>query len=418
MADTVREPGAERLPGPTRRHRLGLVLVVVAVLVGVVGLARSTGRATATDVLAIPAFETVRADRLANGTPVFVVHGPTPEGGEGPVLDVIQAFTPEVEGPITELVAWCAASQQFVAAHHGPLYDSRGRRLPSSTAGRDPGAAAFAERTAVDDLVHRQVEVVEGRTDPEDPIVVGAVQPLRPWQVEDRPYLQAATPSPSCRLTADPPGGRTGDEPFRRVVDHSFLAGPVDPEAAGWQITDGWLLIASDGSVTWCDEAPAAGLTPSCPSPREDVEVGFGFEPADVGGVATAIGGPLAVRFANGAVARAAVLADSSWHGSSLRGTERHRGRLVTSWTAEDPRIGLADLAALPGGGAAGCRAAFPTGGDPARTAVPVTGQTAVDVGGVDDLAALDDLAGRGAPVEVVVDAVTCTALAVVDPGR
>jgi hypothetical protein len=418
MADTE----GEEAPGTPRRRRLVTAAVVAAVLVGLVASARSADRATVDEVLEVPDLDTVRADRLSTGTPVFAVATRVADGG-GPALDVIQAFVPEVEGPVTALVGWCEAAGVFVDPHHGPVYDVRGRRLPTTLFGRSRQDGR--RLTALDDLIHRTSEALPGQGDRAGVARVGGVQRLQPWQLRDRPDLSPVTPPRRCRVPDAPPaapaaGSPTGSEAAApQVTDHAFLAARVDPERGGWQITDGWLVVQPDGRARWCDEAPGPLPDARCGEPREDVPVGFSFAPAEVGGAGAVLGGPLAVRFADGAVARVAVLPRSTWVGSSLRGTEVLEGDLVRSWTVEEPTVGVRDLE-----GTGRCPATYPGGlvdGVPVAR-VPVTAATVVDLrdGAGADAAALgglDQLAlDRGVRVEVEVDGTTCEALVLRTP--
>ncbi len=427
---------AHGAPAPGRR-RLVLRLLAVAAVVGVVVVAAGTAdRATVDDVLSIPRYGTVRAELLGNGTPVFVVAQPGEDPEGPPQVDVMQAFTTELDHPVTGLVGWCADAGQFIDAHHGPLFDVRGRRLPSSVTGRELPGRLLGRHTALDDLIHRTVDTAEGRLAAGDPLVVGGVQGLQPWQVEERPALDPDVPPAQCRLPDEPL--LPDDEPaglFRRVVDHSFYARPVDPDTTGWQVTDGWLVLRPDGTGSWCDDEPV-GTPPSCAAPREDVTVDLALTGAEVGPVPVVIGGPLAVRLREGAVVRAAVLADTAWRGSSLRGTWTHTGLLVHAATTAEPTLGLRDLQPLPGQTAPSrslegpdpiapetperCPGtwtlrATPTG---TATAVPVDRWTAVDLKGVTSLSGVDQLdgvGGDGVPVRIVVDAVTCAALSITD---
>ena len=210
-------------------------------------------------------------------------------------------------------------------------------------------------------------------------------------------------------------------EGVSRTVDHSFLAAPLDRGARGWQITDGWIVVDADGAVQWCDRDPTEG----CEEDEESapVRAAFDFAPADVGNGETRIGGPLAVRLNEaGELARVAVMADSRWVGSSLRGTEIVEGTLVASATTARPTIALAGV---PADAAAGCVAAAPRVTVPGRgegdrdtaIAVDVDGDTVLDVRGASDapgFAALD-LFNDPPSVTVEIDAVTCQALSVVD---
>ncbi|MEE8602786.1 hypothetical protein [Euzebya tangerina] len=414
------------------RRRLIAVLAIAAVGVLVVVAARSADRATVTDVLPIPDVGSIRADRLANGTPVFVISTPA-LGDTPPTLDVIQAFTPEVEGPITGLVAWCSASSQFVDPHHGVVYDHRGRRVPSSLAGREDPSVTFADHTALDDLIHRRMTLAEGREAPGDPIVVGGIQPLQPWQVEQRPFMQPALPPRSCRLPDRPlPLGElaeasTGDDGVvadgqafadqlrgTRTVDHSFLAGPLEGDRTGWQITDGWVVVGPDGTVRWCPDDPTA-----CDDAAGTPEVAFGFEPDDVGRSGAALGDPLAVRLdTDGRVARVAVMADSTWRGSSLRGIETVRGVLANVPSQGRPVVGVAELDTVGPSRCADRAPRVPTAPaveDAAPLGFSVSADTLIAVG--DASTALDlsrlDLTEAPREVEVELDAVTCTALAI-----
>lgn len=400
MADSTTRPAWTR--------QAGRIVAVAAVLAAVVVAARSAERATVTDVVTIPDQRTVRADRLGNGTPVFVVHTTAePPAGE-PAIDVIQAFTTEVEGPVTGLVGWCAASGQFVDPHHGALYDFRGRRFPSSLRGRRPQGAT-ANVTALDDLVHRVAKPVAGRTEPDDPVVVTGIQELQPWQVERRPRLRQTVPPIHCRLPVDPVTPPPTVTDRRRMVDHSFLAAPIAADTEGWQITDGWIVISGKGQVDWCDAEPNDASPPACPEPRQDIRLGFDISPSAAGGVSTVIGGPLAVRADQGTVRRVAVLPTSTWRGSSLRGTERYTGRYLSLHPARGV-MHLKGLRPSPGGH---CEAAFPRSPleDSTGTAVPVSGQTRVEL----DLDGRPDGTTVRPRVEVVVDTVTCDALVVRD---
>ncbi|CAN5324980.1 hypothetical protein BH23ACT9_BH23ACT9_07700 [soil metagenome] len=400
------------------RRRLGRIAAGLVVLALVVVAAQTADRATVTDVLSIPDFPTVRPERLENGTPVFVVHAAGDRPGDPAVIDVIQAFTTEVTGPVTGLVGWCAASRQFVAAHHGALYDRRGRRMPATLRGRSASPAEGVNALA--DLIHRQSQPVDGRTEPEDPILVGGVERLRPWQVQDRPGLAPTVPPARCRLQDDPVVGTDAGDSFHRLVDHSFLAGPLDPAVDGWQMTEGWLLITPDGRGTWCEAAPLPGPPATCSQPRADVRIGFAVDPQDVGGVAVVIGGPLAARLQGGVVQRVAVTIRSTWIGSSLQGTERYQGAFATL-DADRGMVVVRSAEGTPVRSEAGtCRAAFPSVWTPEGVAlgIQVSGGTTFQVDGTTDpadLAALPTYIDDGPPVEVVVDAVTCRALAVTD---
>ncbi len=395
------------------------VLGVLAVVALVVVAAGTADRATVVNVLAIPDYGTVRAELLANGTPVFVVARPPEEPDGPPVIDVIQAFTTEVSAPVTGLVGWCADSGMFVDAHMGPLYDVRGRRLPSTITGREPAAEREEPLTALDDLIHRVVQPVEGRLDVDDPIEVSGIQPLQPWQVQLRPLLNPDVPPGQCRLDVQPPvPDPSAQQLFRRLIDHSFYATSVDPSATGWQITTGFLVLRPNGTGVWCDDEPTFEEEPRCAEPRGDIEVALDLDPAQLGGLSTVIGGPLAVRMSDGAVRRAAVMADSVWRGPSLRGTARYNALLVGSWNFADPSITVTDVTPTaadgrPDGGAGTCLSGPPDGRNPLR----VASDSLIDVDGV-TASGLDQLplTEGGVPVHVVLDAVTCRVLLLTDP--
>lgn len=398
-------------PAPGRRGRVAVAAAVVLLLV--VLAARGTGGGPAEEVLSLPATGSVRPELLANGTPVFVVHTAPVEVGNAPTVDVMQAFTTELADPVTELVGWCAASQQMVAGHHGPLYDFRGRRMPAAVDGRLPAGVVRADLTALDDLVHRASAPIQGRIAEGEPLQVGGTQPLQPWQVQQRPKLDPVVPPEACRVGA-------ADNP---VVDHGFLAGTVDPGQTGWQITDGWLAVGPDGRASWCDVEPVVEALDGtwgtrCEEPRADLSIGFGYDPADVGLVPAVLGGPLAARLRDGVVQRVAVLAGSAWRGSSLQGTQRYIGGFVDL----DVDRGVASVRGLAGGGGELCLSALPgpLTNQAVGTNVAVTGDTVLLVDGVADPRTIADAppAGSdGARVEVVLDAVTCDALSITDAG-
>lgn len=388
MADIVADGAVDDPPEAAPRPRARVVIAVLVVLVLVAVAARGTDGAAVEEVLSIPPAGTVRPDVLGNGTPVFVVHTVPLEGGE-PVVDVIQAFTPEVEGPITELVGWCAPSQQFVAAHHGPLYDYRGRRTPSATVGRLPFEVVSQDLTALDDLIHRTSQVIDGRVAEDEPVRIGGVQQLQPWQDAARPVLRGTVPPDACRL-----GAEDG-----RVVDHGFLRGRLTADRGGWQVADGWLVVAPDGSASWCDEEPVvggAGPAASCGAPRDDVAIGFAFDPADVGSTPVVIGGPLAARLSGGVVQRVAVLPSSAWRGSSLQGVEVVEGRIHPDGARLEGERWTAAVAASSARGACAARWATTDG----RTRIPVADGALTT-------------SEPGTPHRIEVDAVTCRAIAI-----
>lgn len=406
----------------TTRRRMARLLAVFVVLALVVIAARTSDDVPVTDVLSIPEFETVRADRLANGTPVFIVHTPAQNPDQTPVIDVIQAFATEVEGPVASLVGWCAAGGQFVDPHHGSLYDNRGRRLPSSLRGRTSATTGYTNHTALDDLVHRVAEPIEGRSDPDDPVVVTGIQSLQPWQVQDRPVLGSALPPATCRLPQSPVLPEPdADPPYRQVIDHSFLAGPIQPQIDGWQITDGWIVIDLEGRGHWCAVEPTTQSPPRCPEGEGVVDVGFVVDVDDVGGVAATIGGPVAVRLHDGVIQRAATMPDTTWRGSSLGGTERYRGVVMALDSARaEVHIVVGEQDAEPV-----CLDAYrsvPVAGESAR-AIPVSGDTQFDLLGSDTdpltsdrwVATRSDAGSQPIAAELVVDRATCMALVVRD---
>jgi hypothetical protein len=114
---------AERHDHDRRRHVVArAVLVAAAVALLVLGaLAAGRQQATPPTSVPVPPVGQARAERLADGTPVWVVHH---DDGTATVLDAVSTHRPFGLG---QLVGWCAASRSMVDPRYGSQYDEHGR---------------------------------------------------------------------------------------------------------------------------------------------------------------------------------------------------------------------------------------------------------------------------------------------------
>ena len=389
--------------------------VALAVVIGLALAGRFLFAVDApTDVVTLPDAGLVRAAQLSDGTPVFLAH--LDDGS----AHVVEAFSPAGGGPVGALVGWCPAARQFVDPHLGAQFDPTGQRFADAAVpGRAPAELiALPDPGPADDLTRRDFERLDGRGDAEDPMRVGAPIQPDPTAPRTEPLTPLAdgrpmAPPPVCQVEPDPLVEVVDDRPLSRtrLLDHSFQARLLRTPRDGWQITDGYALVAPDGAITWCRVEPE-GLPPTCPDPAP-VTVDVDVTAADTGGGWAVIGGPLAVRVADRIVVEMAALPLSTWRGSSLRGG--------ATFDVEVVRVRL-DPGKLTVTAEADDRPAC-AGDGPGPFEVGLTVDTLVNVAGAADPQELEGLLvpgpdDAGPPVleaTVTVDAVTCAALSLTD---
>ena len=71
-------------------------------------------------IASVPQIGETAATFLADGTPIFVVHGPD---GQVHVIEAVSAHIP------ADAMGWCARTRTFEDAAHGAKWDERGRYL-------------------------------------------------------------------------------------------------------------------------------------------------------------------------------------------------------------------------------------------------------------------------------------------------
>ncbi|MGI9015630.1 MAG: hypothetical protein ACR2HR_00750 [Euzebya sp.] len=392
-------------PPPVRaRWPRPATLVGVTVALLVIGwMVRSTD-STAVVVVEAPPQDHVVPRLLTDGTPVWISTSPLGD------VQILEAFAPG-GGPIGGLVGWCESGLRFVDPQLGLTFGPDGRRYGGFVPGR------LNPRTNVPvGLTPRRTQV-EGRFRAGAPIRV--LQAEDPWLGTQDPPLMgelAHGPPEACRL-AD----RQGDLPETPALppgltDHAFLATDIDATTDGWQVARGWLQIHPDAGISWCPGPLRDRSATACDGDGDGIGVPVDLDLAvdELGAVVTNIGDPLAVRLSDGQIVQAAVLPSSTWAGSSLQGSRTVRLQLL----GPDPtgnRVLVTAATGVP------CVSPAPqmTGAPEGTRVVYIDTDTRMDVRGtseVEDLAELNPPAD-GFAVDVVLDAITCRALAIRDPG-
>lgn len=429
-ADRAAPSAPATAPAGTTGHGRRWRVVAVGV-VGVVALLQLVGRfggSVEDDVVLLPPSGDVHADVLDDGTPVFVVHT-----GDGTAL-VLEALVPGA-APVGEVVGWCPATRQLVAAHYGAVYDHRGRRSAHGVRGRAGADARIVEPSDGSlDLYARATERVPGFDGAGDPVRVGERLAQGDERGSTRPDARVVTRPPAwCRAPApvlrDSGLALDADVPSRALRAHDDLVRPLadalQPQSQGrWVVVDAAVVRAADGSATAC---AALADDPGPPACGEDAVPVAPSSSSPAAGLWTLLEGPLAVRASGRTITDVAVLPSSRWRGAGFRGSEVHRGLLEPfvlddgalrwrrSTAALVPQEGFPCVAPDSTGGS------LPLDGD----ATVLLGDPLVDAGGAGavrpvsavELArvstALRPPGSVDVPVEVVVDRSTCRVLRV-----
>ncbi len=394
------------MPEPQRVLRLMPWLVGATILGlllaqgGLLGVVR-VGRV---QVVAIPPQDHVEPQLLDDGTPVWV-------RTTGEDLVVLDALTPGA-GPVGSTVGWCGTGDRWVDPHLGLTFAPDGARYSGIVPGRLQGQGG------PEGLVQRPATPA-GTARAGDPAQVGDPTP-GPAATVDPPLggERGHGPPPECRLAqrrldpvADPDGPDTAA--LTGLADHALWTSPLDRDREGWQVADGWLQLGPGAAARWCAGPPTARTASAC-ADDADVDVALGLDPADVGPVVTVIGGPLLVRLDGGRIVAAAVLPSSTWAGSSLGGTrtvglallgrDRTGSRLLVRPTEADRCLSPAPLMA---GAPEGTQAVYIDADTEVRLARTTTLEGLTGLG-MDAPEAVEGIA-----VDVVLDTVTCRALAI-----
>lgn len=192
-----------------------MVLGVAAIAIALT-LLRPTGpRFT----VAAPAPGEVRADYLANGTPIWVI------GKANGDVSVLSAFDTHVPAGVLKLTWWCPSSRAVEDPRHGSTFDENGAKITG------PAPAGLAGYDVSRDG---------------DRIVVGAA------------YAGPAVGTEPVGPPAEDRGQCVGDDP---VIIHTFPDWPVwdSPAAAlagvegsDWFLVRGRLEPRGDGTVNFC----------------------------------------------------------------------------------------------------------------------------------------------------------------------
>lgn len=382
--------------GDERPRLLGAAVAAV-ILIGV-GWLVFGGDDAPVVVVQVPAPGQVVVDQLLDGTPVWVSQT---EDGQ---VTVLEALTPPA-GPIRGMVGWCAQGQRFVDPHMGLTFGPEGSRYN----GFVPGRAARNDQAV--GLTPRTIQIA-GEAEPGDPVLVA--EPIEPSIETVDPPLRgelAHGPPAACRRPDRRVGG-TDPASLTGLTDHSRRRRPLGTGTWGWQIADGWLQFQPSGNARWCEGALTDRVDTACVD-GSAVEVTLTVPPDAAASIVTVIGDPLAVRVdAEGRVVEAAVLPTSTWAGSSLQPSATYRLDYLA------PDAGSSRLlvrSAEP----RRCVSAAPAilGVSPDTSVVYIDIDTRLNVRGATTVDALRSLGvpADGLAVDVVVDGITCRALAVRD---
>jgi hypothetical protein len=200
---------------PRRWAVAALVLGLAAVAVALPLLRPNAPRFT----VAAPAPGEVRADYLANGTPIWVIG--KADGG----VSVLSAFDSHVPAGVLKLTWWCPSSRAVEEPRHGSTFDENGVKITG------PAPAGLAGYDASRDG---------------DRIVVGTA------------YAGPAVGTTPVGPPAEDRGMCIGGDP---VIVHAFPGWPVwdSPAAAlagvedsDWFLVRGRLQPRGDGTVDFC----------------------------------------------------------------------------------------------------------------------------------------------------------------------
>lgn len=196
---------------------IGAALAVAAVL-AIAGLVPDDPPET----LRRPNHGEVRADFLADGTPVWVI------GRADGSVGVLSGFDPHMPANLGKLLWWCPSAQALENPHHGSKWDEYGVRL---------GGPAPAGLPSWETEVHSS-RVVIGDMRPGPRM---GTEPIGPHEVDREWCLEAE------------------DE----VVIHTFDDWPVwtsvreaiDAAPTGWILVEGRLVVQPGGIVRLCSPA-------------------------------------------------------------------------------------------------------------------------------------------------------------------
>jgi hypothetical protein len=196
--------------------------VIAALVFGVAAVAIALALLRPTEprfTVAAPAPGEVRADYLANGTPIWVI------GKANGAVNVLSAFDTHVPAGVLKLTWWCPSSRAVEDPRHGSTFDENGVKI------NGPAPAGLAG-----------YDVSRGG----DRIVVGAA------------YAGPAVGTTPVGPPAEDRGQCFGGDP---VIIHTFPDWPVwDSPAAALAGVDGsdWFLVRGrleprgDGTVNFC----------------------------------------------------------------------------------------------------------------------------------------------------------------------
>lgn len=379
------------------RPRLVTALVLVVILVAVGWLLRDGDDAPVV-VVQVPSPGEVLDEQLDDGTPVWVS-----QDQDGQVA-VLEALTPST-GPIGGMVGWCEDGQRFVDPHMGLTFGPNGSRYNGLVPGR---ASPHAPTVG---LTPRTIQVA-GQAQPGDPVLVA--QPVPPSTDKVDPPLRgelAHGPPASCRRPERRIGG-TDTASLTGLRDHARRRQPLDISVPGWQIGDGWLQFGPSGNAQWCEGSLTNRGNSTCTG-GDVIDVTVRVPTDAAASITTVIGDPLAVQVdEEGRIVKAAVLPTSTWAGSSLQPSATYRLDYLA------PDVGSSRLLVHSADGKR-CVSAAPAilGMSPDTSVIYIDVDTRLDIRGA---TTVDDLRRVGVPatglaVDVVVDGITCRALAVRD---
>lgn len=243
-----------------RPARWAVAAVVLLVLAATVGSATLTGRpddkevtagpsGNAPSTLPAPAVGEASAERLEDGTPVWVVHH---DDGTVSVLDAPSAHRPFGFG---QLVGWCASSRGFEDPQHGSHYDERGR---------------YRAGPAPTGLSVYPTSPLEGGT----VTVTGPAAPQPPGRVQGGKDSDPAVGSGCSDGSVDPdyvPGYRPGSaEPHSIRTEPGLTVGEAMDRPAGEMVVirDAPILIVAGQPAVVCEGAVQASAPPRCDGPE------------------------------------------------------------------------------------------------------------------------------------------------------
>lgn len=197
-------PGSPARPHTARVGRSGLIIgaiIVVAIgllaLLGVAAFGRQPVDAT---VLTRPAAGEVRADHLADGTPVWVI------GHEDGSADVLLGFDTHRPFGLGKMLWWCETARALDNPHHGSKWDEYGVRIGGPA---PEGLRPFAVTIDGDDL---HVGAL-GDPPPAGARTTGPAETDRQWCVGEDAVVTyhrfdgwRVWDSPAAAVAADPDG--------------------------------------------------------------------------------------------------------------------------------------------------------------------------------------------------------------------